>query len=204
MHMTIEEVARQTNKTPKAVRDWVRLHGCPTVRRGGKGAGNGALIDTARFGAWWRKFQKQRPNAMAEFFNTHHPGVNPIRNVVDVYRENAINALGAMLFSYATDPDDCGKCDFRALGLTPEQVQGVAWQIYLLSAMCLGSLQVDGFDERLQKSTGLDCDDLFSMLTEGDFRTDWEEPTFNIPPRIAAFIPDDVASRIGPKEARDE
>lgn len=196
MALTVEQAAQAARVTPKTVRAWIRDEGCPVVQEGGKGAGNGALIDGARFPRWLMEHEGRRRASMADYFTENHPGHNPLREMVDTFRRGSLYAIAASLRNWADSPAKNGKLDYRTIGITRDQARAVAWQVYAEIMLVMAAYQVERFDHDLRNELDGDLDDWMSLLTEGDFRTTWPEPMSVFPEKIIDLMPPELREKL--------
>lgn len=196
MPMTVETAAQIARVTPKTIRQWIRDEGCPVIQEGGKGAGNGALIDAARFARWYLQREQSRRTTMADALAHLAPGCNPLRELTDQFRRGALRAIAATLRSWADEPNEHGDLDYRKAGISKTQARAVAWQVFAGTMMALAAYQTERFEVDLQAEIGADLDDLLSLWTEGDFRTRWPEPLNDIPTCILPCMPPKTRARL--------
>lgn len=197
MPATIEEIARAIGVSEKTVREWIRRHGCPTLKKGGKGEGNAAIVDAARFPAWYADYSGRPVTPISGYFKEMHRGRNPLREMHDVHRRGFMWALAHALHAWATGDDEDGPdADYRAAGLTEAQAHAVAFKLWGIAAMVAVAYQTDRLDKDIDRDINGNLDDWFSMLTAGSFRTHWPEPKISIPPKIAELAPPDIRAKL--------
>jgi hypothetical protein len=189
MEVTVEKMADICDVTEKTVRQWIRDEGLPVTRAGGKGAGNAARVDVARFAHWHRKHRNERRTHWSAAFAKFYPGRNPLRDIVLAVGRDQLSLFGSMLANWADRPADTGKCDWREDGLSQAQARAVAAKVWALVALAVTRYHDDRLDDRLIESTGCDLDAWLSFLMEGDFQTEARVMDVELPPAIAALMP---------------
>lgn len=187
--VTIEQAAKIFEVTPKTIRQWIRDEGLPTARTGGKGPGQGALVDLARIGCWQRE-RKGRRHSVADAFAKQVPErPNPLRVFVELHHHQALAALGLAFRDWTEEPGQSATA-FDALGLTPEQARRVAAALWLHAALYLGVYTFDRFEQDVaEKTGGADLDDFWSLATEGDVRSEWHQTDATVPEFVLASLP---------------
>jgi hypothetical protein len=189
MEVSIEQMAGICDVSEKTVRQWIRVEGLPVTRAGGKGAGNAARVDVARFASWLRKHRNERRQHWSAAFAKLYPNRNPLRDIVLAVGRDQLSLFGTMLANWADRPADAGKCDWREDGLSQAQARAVAAKVWVLVALAVVQYHDVLLDARVMKTTGGDLDAWLSFLMEGDFTTDARVMDVELPPAIAALMP---------------
>lgn len=186
MTSTVDDFATLLRVTTKTVREYLR-QGMPVVREGGKGAGNGALIDTARAIPWVKEHRGQLGTTVAEYLLTQPPEQrNPLRWSVERYHDGVIRMIASVLAGYHRD---CA-AEWRALGLTDKQMRALTGKLFGAIAVTVLTYKVKQFDAEVrQRADGADLDDLASLYFHGDIRTAFDD-TIEIPESIKSYMPD--------------
>ena len=160
--ISVERAAEVMQVHPNTVRRHIAQDRLPTVplRRGGKGRGNGALVDLARLAAWTA--------ARNDFPQLDLKGRNPIRETVELALDHALAVFGAALES-----------QHKRLGISIE----TAAKVYMLGAVLMTErIKAGTFEKSLAEQFALgDLDDMASILTANDVRTAWAETKTYLP-----------------------
>lgn len=199
LRATVDEAAKQFNVAPKTIREWMR-YGMPVHKEGGKGAGNGAIIDMARAPNWVAEERQLRPPRWAEYFNGLEPEMqNPFRAVAERFFSMSVDAIAAAAVNWYSEPKTSGKLAWRELGLTDKQARGVVWDMWAHASLFLLVGKLERFDSYVatmfsETNGKADLDDLASLFLCGDINSEWN-PNMEMPERIRPFAPQSYKER---------
>ena len=181
--ISVDDFATLNRVTTKTVREWIR-EGLPVISAGGKGAGNGSVIDAARGIPWVVRKRNEGLASMADFLNTRHPSQqNLLRWSVERYHEGAIRMIGAALSGWHRD---C-RSEWEKLGLTDDTMDELVFRVFGAVALTLLSYKIKKFEGEVRElANGADLDDLASLYLMGDFQTKFED-RIEIPETIKPY-----------------
>jgi hypothetical protein len=167
---TVESMARMAGVSEKTVRDWIRVHGLPVTKGGGKGPGQGAIVDCTRFASWYRRHNGDREPHWSDGFAECYPDKNPFRDIAWNVCRDLVSLLGYSLRDWAENPTTDGS-DYRPDGLTKEQARAAAYKAWMVATMTIFAYHDTRLDGRLRETTGADFDGWLSFMLQGDFHT---------------------------------
>lgn len=203
MEVSVEQMARACKVTEKTVRDWIR-HDLPVAKAGGKGPGQGAIVDLARFAAWYRRRNGDRSPHWSDGFKESYPKKNPLRDIVWNVCRDEVSLLGHVLRQWAENPTT-DNADYRRDGFTKEQARAFAYKAWTVVTMAIFEYHDTRLEDRIREITGTDLDGWLSFLLEGDFRTPARALEIEFPPAMVELMPADSAEKIKtPKRKRSK
>ena len=189
--LTIDEAAGLFAVTKKTIRSWV-AQGMPTLRAGGKGAGNGALIDLPHAAIWLARKRELPAVRWAEYLQGEDAGLrNPLRWAVEKFAAGAIRAIAVGAIYWYRNKRTSGSIAWQELGLTEAQARAVVWQLAMQAALYVHTYKLDRFERDISRAGEYcDLDALATLFLQGEIESAFVDE-IAIPEVLHEFRPPD-------------